>query len=442
LNAQKTELERYRFNIQHELEFAEHIFQNITSKGSINVPYLSFWTSSMSMSMFNGDLLLTARKPAGGLHILLCDFTGHGLPAAVGALPVSDVFTAMTDRGFSIADIVSEMNRKLKMELPTGFFCAAGFADVDVAQGTLSIWNGGLPEIYVYDSKLGSNHRIASNNLPLGVVDKLMDRGDVSVMEITQNLHLFMYTDGLIETVNENEDMFGAERLERCFREGENSQYFLRRVKEELAQFRGNALQHDDVSFFQLDCSAALDDVPEEVQPTAPQGVVPAEWEMTFDLSAGLLKDINPVPMMLNMLTHIRVPNEHRKRIFTVLTELYTNAMDHGLLQLESKLKNTPEGFKVFYEEREKRLATLTQGAAKITIEQVCDDGDYILKIRMSDTGSGFSVYDVIVAENEEMRKDLPSGRGIKLVRSLCRTLEYTNGGSTAEATYYMGEKS
>ena len=32
------------------------------------------------------DLLLAAYKPSGGMHVMLGDFTGHGLPAAIGAI--------------------------------------------------------------------------------------------------------------------------------------------------------------------------------------------------------------------------------------------------------------------------------------------------------------------------------------------------------------------
>ena len=38
---------------------------------------------------FNGDILLTAYPPSGHLHVLLGDFTGHGLSATIGALPAA-----------------------------------------------------------------------------------------------------------------------------------------------------------------------------------------------------------------------------------------------------------------------------------------------------------------------------------------------------------------
>src|SRR3546814_8115398 len=48
------------------------------------------------------------------MHILLGDFTGHGLPAAVGAMPLAEVFYGMTAKGYGLAQILREMNAKLK----------------------------------------------------------------------------------------------------------------------------------------------------------------------------------------------------------------------------------------------------------------------------------------------------------------------------------------
>jgi len=440
LSVQKHELERYRSSIQHELEFAEHIFQNITSKGVVDLPYLKYWTSTMSMSMFNGDLLLMARKPAGGLHVLLCDFTGHGLPAAVGALPVSEVFVAMTDRGFALGEIVLEINRKLRTELPTGFFCAAGFADIDPTQGTVSVWNGGLPDIYLVDER-GVQKRVPSNHLPLGIAQKVLRPGDVSVTDITAAMQLVMYTDGLVEAVDPAGEMFGPQRLYQLLDEGGEPERLIDTLRNSIEAFREGSDQHDDISLVQLDCDAARRDVAPAATPSGRQGILSAEWRMRFELPAGILREINPIPMILNVLGNVRLSDEHRRRIFTILTELYTNAVDHGLLGLKSEMKHNTEGFAAYYLERERRLAELNSGGATIEMEQCAETEGYVLKLRITDSGSGFDAGAVVPGHLDAPASLRPSGRGIKLVRSLCRSLDYRNDGRTAEVIYELGKR-
>jgi len=58
------------------------------------------------------------------MHILLGDFTGHGLSAAIGAMPLAEVFYSMTARGFNLRDILVELNSKLRRILRWGFSAA------------------------------------------------------------------------------------------------------------------------------------------------------------------------------------------------------------------------------------------------------------------------------------------------------------------------------
>ncbi|VAW85622.1 Serine phosphatase RsbU, regulator of sigma subunit [hydrothermal vent metagenome] len=442
LSEQKKSLELYQVEIQHELEFAEHIFQNITSRATIDLPYLKFWASTMSQSLFSGDLLLTARKPAGGLHVLLCDFTGHGLPAAVGALPVSEIFIAMTNRGFELANIVTEINKKLNRELPTGFFCAATFIDIDATTHTIQIWNAGLPDIVLFGSNENESYRIPSTHLALGITNQEIGNKEVVVYPITNNQVLFMYTDGLVEVVNDEDEMYGCERLERCFLESKSSD-LMENIKQSVMLFRGDANQHDDITCVQLNCFEAVSDLnPDQIetQKTASKRMVAAEWGTTLDFTAEMLKETSPIPMLMNTLSNILFIDEFKQKIFTILSELYSNALDHGLLGLKSEYKSTSEGFVGYYKERERRLANLKEGRIKISLEQIKCNDDYVLKIKVMHTGEGFD-FNKITSLPVHQDKFVPSGRGIKLVNSLCSKVEYSDEGRTVEAIFTLPSK-
>jgi len=440
LNEQKDALESYQSEIQHELEFAEHIFKNITSRATIDLPYLKFWKSTMSKSLFSGDLLLTARKPGGGLHILLCDFTGHGLPAAVGALPVSEIFIAMTNRGFELPDVVTEINKKLYRELPTGFFCAAAFIDIDVTTRTLQIWNAGLPDIVLFDFDREESYRIPSAHLALGITNQDKGYKEVAIYPITDNQALFMYTDGLIEVVNNEGEMYGCERFERYFLGPKNAD-LIDDIKQDIMLFRGDADQHDDITCVQLNCFDAVSDLnfdQVETQKTASKkGVIAAEWGTTLDFSGEMLKEVNPIPMLMNTLSNILFIDECKQKLFTVLNELYSNALDHGLLGLKSEYKNTPEGFVGYYKERERRLENLREGRIKISLEQVKNNDGYVLKIKVMHTGEKFDI-DNVISNSTHHNELVPSGRGIKLVNSLCGKVEYSDEGRTVKATFSL----
>ena len=81
---QRDEIHFHTERLVREQQLAKILFDNIAHPGCLDAPTIRYQLSPMYI--FNGDLLLAAEKPAGGLHVLLGDFTGHGLPAAIGAV--------------------------------------------------------------------------------------------------------------------------------------------------------------------------------------------------------------------------------------------------------------------------------------------------------------------------------------------------------------------
>lgn len=439
LHQNQKELEHYRASVEHELEFADHILANVTSKANIDLPYVNRWTSSLSPSDFSGDIFFIARKPSGGMHLMLCDFSGHGLPAAVGALPVSEVFLAMTHRGFSAYEILTEINKKLNQDLPTGFFCAAVFVDIDYTQGVLSVVNAGLPGCFYIDEKQGSFRSIESSQLPLGVSIDSVRQESIEVLEVKEGSRLFMYSDGISEVMNDEGELFGYKRAAMSVQESiGNCADLIEIIKAHVREFCGGLEPKDDIAVIDLDCYAAIQDVEENISASAEPEVIPAEWKVEFDLSISVLKSINPVPLLLNAIRNLQLSSDHRKRIFTILSELYNNALDHGLLKLDSSLKHSADGFMRYHQEKQARLASLEEGWAKIRVEHVKEQDGYMIKINVSNTGEGFN-YEHQLGEVEEEAL-LPSGRGIRLIRSIAQSLEYHDDGRVAEVKYTLQE--
>ncbi|MDP6981079.1 MAG: ATP-binding protein [Myxococcota bacterium] len=119
-----------------------------------------------------------------------------------------------------------------------------------------------------------------------------------------------------------------------------------------------------------------------------------------------------------------------------VLAELYFNALDHGLLGLDSALKETPDGFCEYYSERSKRLADLQEGKIQVSLSHERFGEGGRLQIGVEDTGSGFDVETSTFELEENASK---SGRGLVLVRTLTRERVYSKGGTRAEASLVWG---
>lgn len=212
LNDRNRTLAHQQDIFEQEEALAQHVFQQLIIGGDRKVPGIHTW--NQSMGTLSGDLTQTARGPAGQAYVLLADFTGHGLPAALGALPASSVFLAMAAKGLPLNAIASELNSKLNQLLPVGYFCCAVLIELAADYRMLRVWNGGLPPVLVRRRGEIDYERIASHSLPLGVVGA--DEFDAQTHEIrlaTGDV-VYAYTDGLIEAENSDGEMWGADRLE------------------------------------------------------------------------------------------------------------------------------------------------------------------------------------------------------------------------------------
>lgn len=160
----------------------------------------------------------------------------------------------------------------------------------------------------------------------------------------------------------------------------------------------------------------------------------PAVWETNFYLSAAMLRDVNVTSILINVVMQLQAPSQHQQRIYIVLAELYNNALEHGLLGLDSRLKTNAGGFAEYYNERSRRLAKLVSGFIRVTLQHqpVGDGGD--LHIRVEDSGSGFDVESLML---DAMVTEQLSGRGSQIIRQLCDSFYYTHSGRVAHAIYH-----
>jgi two-component sensor histidine kinase len=136
---------------------------------------------------------------------------------------------------------------------------------------------------------------------------------------------------------------------------------------------------------------------------------------------------------LINYLQDTTNLARHRQPLFTILTELFVNALDHGVLELDSNLKQTTDGINRYFQAREKLLQHLEQGFVRISVVVYpTEPGGYIL-IEVEDSGPGFNLEQIKQA-NAQVKNY--SGRGITLVENLCESLQYFTPGNRVEAVY------
>jgi CheY-like chemotaxis protein/anti-sigma regulatory factor (Ser/Thr protein kinase) len=432
---QTDELRYYHQRMQREHAVAEKVYSGILYSGFSKVDNIKHILSPMAI--FNGDLLLNVFKPYGKQIILLGDFTGHGLSAAIGALPVSDIFNTMASKGFAISEIAAEINSKLKMILPTGMYLAACIVELDLQQERILYWNGGIPEALLVGRNGKIKATLDSNHLPLGIVENEKTDFNPDILKIEEGDKIYIYSDGIIEASNHEGEMFGTDRLLDYFKEGADVDNLFENIIKGVNQFRFGIGQSDDITMVEFTCSKGT--VPADKELHKNKVVMPENatmnWKITLDLHPDMLRTMNLPTFLTGLLwaTEVQGLQQHKTNIFMVLSELYTNALEHGLLKLDSKLKKNPEGFMHYTIERKKALTSLNIGYIKVNMELIQTLTGGKLAIYIEDSGEGF---DFIKQAQMVIDENAMFGRGILLLRSLCSELVYYGNGNMVEAVY------
>jgi CheY-like chemotaxis protein len=427
---QRDQIARHHDYLLNEQRVAKAVFDKVAHSGCLNAPNIRYLQSPYAL--FNGDLLLAAFTPAGDMHVLLGDFTGHGLPAAVGAMPLAEVFYGMTAKGYGLAETLREMNAKLKRILPVDMFCCATLLCLSFQRRSVEVWNGGMPDGYLHSIASGERTQLTARHLPLGVLSPQTFNDRTEVFPMALGDRVFLLSDGVIDTCNANDQLFGVQRLQQVFAANRQPDALFEEIEQALRDFGGEA--RDDVSMVEI---SLLE--PTQLSPPAPVysdsgQSCPLDWSVSFEFRAATLKRFNPLPYLLQLLLEVHGLRAQSGALYSVLAELYSNALEHGVLGLDSSLKRDVTGFARYYQQRNERLDELEQGYVRVHL-QVTPRGDGgCLVIRVEDSGKGFDVERVMERPVDPVRL---SGRGVSLIRQLGRNASWSDDGRSARVEFF-----
>ena len=155
---------------------------------------------------------------------------------------------------------------------------------------------------------------------------------------------------------------------------------------------------------------------------------------MSYRLGPNTLRDFQSTAVAAAVADECQDFDPTAVRFIQFLAELYSNALEHGVIGLDSKLKSDPSGFAEYYQQREAALEKLSEGFVEFTFEhQPTSDGGSLM-VHVADSGNGFE-YSNEVTRDSSGNGGL-HGRGITLIRDLCRRIDYKGAGNEVEAEF------
>lgn len=431
LEDKRTRLLKAQAESDEELAVARHVLERLVEPGLAALPP-GLHMETLQVARINGDACTYQQGPA-GLHFgLLCDATGHGLAAGISTLPAIQAFLSMVPRDVPLDTMYREINRRIHQLMPVGRFLCLLLIRLDLRNGTLSVLNAGLPDAILCTPE-GGIRRFPSRNLPAGIQPE--ERAVVETVAAATGDRLLACTDGV-------PDLLGVADPEIWLLRGLHASPFSvhrRAVQETLALAACGNRQRDDLSWSlweipPLVCARICDPLPSTA-------LALRDLDEPFRLEIAFQPRLHPpqdvVPEALRLLTERGMGAAEGQVLALALTEALANAVDHGLLRLDPRLKE--HGFEAYEALRKLHLASLQAGQVRLAIRLRTRASGHLqaLQVEVEDTGTGFDwrSWDPAAAE----ASSAPSGRGLLLIRALSQELSFNERGNQIRFTIPCG---
>lgn len=247
-------LQNYHDAQVQENELAKDIMGRLMNRGALDDARIHHWL--VPAANFSGDIIAAKRTANGKLYGLLADATGHGLGAAISALPVLMIFISMVERDLDLSTIVSEFNMHLRNTLPVGRFVALAAVCIDETSRTAEVWNGGMPDVLLLGPDGQVFRRLPSTQVSLGIID-FSDPAMIATepVECHPGSQFVLCSDGLLEAENSAGVPFSLERLTTALGRTTPARR-MDEVKQALAEHIGSSSPCDDISLMLIECKA------------------------------------------------------------------------------------------------------------------------------------------------------------------------------------------
>lgn len=187
------------------------------------------------------------------LAVVMADVSGKGVPAALFMVIGKTLIKDHTQPGQSLGDVFTDVNNLLCDSNSEGMFITAFEGVLDLVTGELRYVNAGHEIPYICRKNDNFEpYKVKAGFVLAGMEQMQYKEGSVQ-LEVGDRL--FLYTDGVPEATNANNELYGSERLCHCLNRNKDTtpEVLLQRVKRDVDLFVGEVPQFDDITMLCLE---------------------------------------------------------------------------------------------------------------------------------------------------------------------------------------------
>ena len=241
--------------IDAELAFAKAIQHSALP--SVFPPYpnrseFDIWATMHTAKEVGGDFYDFYFVDENKLAFLIADVSGKGIPAAMFMMTAKTMLKSYAESGMSVEEVFTEANEKLCENNEAGMFVTAWMGIFDTSTGLINFANAGHNPPLVRHADGSFEYLRVRPNFILAGMEGVRYRKNELQLEPGDTLYL--YTDGVTEATDSDNQLYGEERLQTLLNSYNASgvQAICDAVKADVDDFVGGAPQFDDITMLCL----------------------------------------------------------------------------------------------------------------------------------------------------------------------------------------------
>lgn len=218
-----------------------------------------------SREEFNLYALIEPAKEVGGdfydffqldddhLCLVVADVSGKGVPASLFMAVTKTLIKATARVGLSPAEILGHVNDQIARDNDLSMFVTVFFGILDLRNGEMVFTNAGHNPPLLLPREGDPHYLPKAKQLVIGAMDGFVYRSET--LQLSPGDRLLMYTDGVTEAMNLQDELYAEERLWAACQQGRHApiDQWVRGTLASVKAFAGEAPQSDDITLMAIE---------------------------------------------------------------------------------------------------------------------------------------------------------------------------------------------
>lgn len=194
------------------------------------------------------------------LAFLIADVSGKGIPAAMFMMTAKTLLKSYAESGMGVAEVLTQANNKLCESNDAGMFVTVWMGYLNTKTGEVTYANAGHNPPFIRHADGRVDVVKSRPGLVLAGMEGIRYR--TNTVHLKPGDLLYLYTDGVTEATDAENNLFGEARLQAVLQQrlSGDIQTVCTQVKEDVDRFVGEAPQFDDITMMALTYAPAAEE--------------------------------------------------------------------------------------------------------------------------------------------------------------------------------------